>query len=175
MEHEIPVLSMAKRYPRRGMIVNVLLLSAAVLFLVGVLSPMFTLHQLWIFDHTVSVISGLADLVKERQYVLFLLILVFSILLPALKLGVLFYLWNMESAQSARHRRHLHWLSHYGKWSMLDVFVVAVLIVTVKLGAIARVEAHFGLYAFAASVLVTMAVTTIISGVAVRTNHQGII
>jgi paraquat-inducible protein A len=37
--------------------------------------------------------------------------------------------------------------------------VVAVLVVAVKLGAIAQVEMRYGLYAFAASVLLTMLVT----------------
>jgi paraquat-inducible protein A len=47
----------------------------------------------------------------------------------------------------------------YGKWSMLDVFVVAVLVVTVKLGAIANVEMHYGLYFFSAAVILTMIIT----------------
>ena len=47
----------------------------------------------------------------------------------------------------------------FGKWSMLDVFVVAVLVVTVKLGAIASVEARYGLYAFTVAVFLTMYVT----------------
>jgi paraquat-inducible protein A len=59
----------------------------------------------------------------------------------------------------------------YGKWSMLDVFVVAVLVVAVKLGAIADVEMRFGLYAFAASVLLTMFITSRIVGL---TNHSSL-
>ena len=47
----------------------------------------------------------------------------------------------------------------YGKWSMLDVFVVAVLLASVKLAGLAQVEIHSGLYAFAASVLLTMLIT----------------
>ena len=47
----------------------------------------------------------------------------------------------------------------YGKWSMLDVFVVAVLVVAVKLGTLASVEMRYGLYFFSAAVLLTMFVT----------------
>ena len=36
---------------------------------------------------------------------------------------------------------------------MLDVFVVALLLVSVKLGVLAKVDVHYGLYAFATSVL----------------------
>jgi paraquat-inducible protein A len=42
---------------------------------------------------------------------------------------------------------------------MMDVFVAALLIVTVRLGAMADVTVHFGLYAFAASVILTMITT----------------
>jgi len=45
---------------------------------------------------------------------------------------------------------------------MLDVFVVALLIVTVKLGVLASVVIHAGLYYFTASVLMMMIVTTIV-------------
>jgi paraquat-inducible protein A len=47
-------------------------------------------------------------------------------------------------------------LSVYGKWSMLDVFVVALLVVSVKLGAMAEARVEIGIYAFAASVILTM-------------------
>jgi paraquat-inducible protein A len=43
---------------------------------------------------------------------------------------------------------------------MMDVFVAALLIVTVRLGAMADVKIHFGLYAFAASVILTMITTS---------------
>ena len=42
---------------------------------------------------------------------------------------------------------------------MLDVFVVAVLVVTVKLGAIASVEIHYGMYFFSAAIILTMIIT----------------
>ena len=56
-------------------------------------------------------------------------------------------------------RTYLHWMHSFGKWSMLDVFVVAILVVSVKLGAIASVEMRYGLYAFAAAVILKMYVT----------------
>lgn len=47
----------------------------------------------------------------------------------------------------------------YGRWAMLDVLVVAVLIVTVKLGMIASIEIHWGFYVFASAVLLIMLLT----------------
>jgi paraquat-inducible protein A len=39
---------------------------------------------------------------------------------------------------------------------MLDVFVVALLVVSVKLGSLAQARVEVGIYAFAASVILTM-------------------
>ena len=50
-------------------------------------------------------------------------------------------------------------MHEYGRWAMLDVMVVAVLIVTVKLGALASIEIHPGLYIFGTAVLLIMFAT----------------
>ena len=50
-------------------------------------------------------------------------------------------------------------LLKYGKWSMLDVLVVAILVSTVKLGSMANIEVHIGLYIFAMGVLGSMWLT----------------
>jgi paraquat-inducible protein A len=50
-------------------------------------------------------------------------------------------------------------MHRYGRWAMLDVMVVAVLIMTVKLGAIASIQVHYGLYVFGAAVLIIMLIT----------------
>ena len=72
---------------------------------------------------------------------------------------VLYLLVGNRLSGKKRLHQYLHWMHLYGKWSMLDVFVVAILVVAVKLGAIANVEMRYGLYAFAASVLITMFIT----------------
>jgi paraquat-inducible protein A len=99
------------------------------------------------------------ELLREGKIFLFILITAFSIVLPLLKLGLLYRLVSHSPASATRLQRYLHWMHAYGKWSMLDVFVVAVLVVAVKLGAIASVQMHYGLYAFAGSVLLTMLLT----------------
>ena len=60
----------------------------------------------------------------------------------------------------------MNWVSHYGKWSMLDVFVVALLLVIVKLGVLATVKVHYGIYMYAAAGLLIMLCTTIINSIA---------
>ncbi len=163
--------SLARRHPRTGAGLNLLLAAALALLVVGVFAPLLTLEKFFVFSNEVSLYSGLENLAGAGEWMLFAVILGFSVLLPLLKLGLLFRVWNLEPAESARHRRHVRWIAHYGKWSMLDVFVVATLVASVKLGSIAEVRVDYGLYAFAASVLLAMAANQWLLWIAGRSAH----
>jgi paraquat-inducible protein A len=151
--------SLFGRFRLQGGAINLLLVATLCLFLYGVFAPLLTLKKFFIFSNTVSLASSLGQLADEGYYLILVLVFCFSILLPVAKLFVLLRLVNARLLDTDRHRRHLHWMARIGKWSMLDVFVVAVLLVTVKLNVIADVAVHAGLYAFAASVFLTMGLT----------------
>ena len=146
-------------YPQKARQLRYLIGFATLLLAVGLVAPIATLNKFILIENTFSVLSGVVALFREGQFFLFLLITGFSVVLPIFKLGVLYRLVSRNDAMREKTRRLLHLMHLYGKWSMLDVFVVAVLVVSVKLGAIANVEMRYGLYAFAASVLLTMFIT----------------
>ena len=148
--------SYAVRHPVRGMVVNSLLLGALLLLLYALHAPILTLEKFYFFSTTTSLLSALRQLAAEAEWGLFVLIGLFSVVFPIVKILLLFLVWNDDTAQGAAHRRHLGWLATYSKWSMLDVFVVALLVVSVKLGALAEAHVGVGIYAFAASVVLTM-------------------
>jgi len=159
-----------EHFPEKAKRLRLYILMAAGLLLAGLVSPIITLTKFMLVENTFSVLSGVVELLMEGRIFLFLLIAGFSIVLPILKLWVLYRLVSKRAAAEKSVRRLLHWMHLYGKWSMLDVFVVAILVVAVKLGAIADVEMRFGLYAFAASVLITMLIT---SSIVSLTNQTG--
>jgi len=146
-------------YPRQVLTLRLLVLLAGIALTVGTLAPIVTLEKFMLIENTFSVLSGVTQLLLEGRWFLFLLIAGFSIVLPVLKLLVLYRLLSPRCHDSGRLRVYLHWMHLYGKWSMLDVFVVAVLVVAVKLGALVQVEMRYGLYVFAAAVLLTMFIT----------------
>ena len=55
-----------------------------------------------------------------------------------------------------------------GRWSMLDVFIAAVLVVTVKLGALASANLEDGIYFFGMSILLAMIATNLVDYLARR-------
>lgn len=120
---------------------------------------MITLTKLVFFENSFSVVSGIVELFKHGQYPLFVIVGVFSVILPIMKISVLYLLLSRRSSNNTNIKRYLSLMHEYGRWAMLDVMVVAVLIVTVKLGAVASVQVHAGLYVFGSAVLLIMYIT----------------
>jgi paraquat-inducible protein A len=136
-----------------------LLLLASLLLAVGINLPMLTISQFLVIKNSFSVVTGIYQLLINGQILLFLVVTLFSLVMPMLKLFVLFSILRSKPDNPMRIKRYLHLMHEYGRWSMLDVLVVAVLIVAVKLGTIASIQIHIGLYVFGAAVLLIMYIT----------------
>lgn len=135
------------------------LLISTGLLLVGLFLPMLTITQFVVISNDFSVISGITELWKAGQYVLFVVIGCFSVLIPIAKITLLFKLLQSDDRPHPIKMKLLRLMHDYGRWAMLDVMVVAMLIVTVKMGAIASIQIHPGLYVFGAAVLLIMLTT----------------
>lgn len=129
---------------------------------------MLTLSRLVLIQNTFSILSGIGQLFLERDFILFTLIATFTLVFPVLKIGLLFYAWNRPHAS---YEKSLRWMGTLGKWSMLDVFVVAILITSVKLGALASIQLHYGLYLFSASVVLIMLINHIVHRRVLKISH----
>lgn len=147
---------------RLRIVINILIGLATIAFIVGVTAPILTLKKLIFVKNTFSVLSGITALYSQGEYLLFILLIGFSLILPITKIGLLVTAWNARNSVKSEHERYLRWLSGLGKWSMLDVFVVAILVASVKLGALATIEIHYGLYAFATAVVLLMVITHVV-------------
>jgi paraquat-inducible protein A len=91
------------------------------------------------------------------------IVFIASILIPLLKLVGLTCLLIAAHRRSSPYRRgltRLYAVLHYiGRWSMLDVFLVAFLAGAVQFGVLATIEPRSGIMAFAAAVVLTMLAT----------------
>jgi paraquat-inducible protein A len=87
-------------------------------------------------------------------------IFIASVMVPIGKLLALYYLvWSVErhSALSPRQRGVLYRVTELiGKWSMVDVFVVAILVALVQLGGVLVIRPGYAALSFAGVVIVTM-------------------
>lgn len=135
--------------------VPILLTAAFALFGTGILFPFFHVKKFWLFNDAVSVVGGIATLFQEGEYFLFAILSLFTLVFPCGKLGVLAITWREREGDPARLHRLHGWVAALGKWSMLDVFVVAILIVAMKSANVAEIHIGLGLYLFTFSVIAT--------------------
>jgi paraquat-inducible protein A len=165
---------------------GLLLLGAAGLLVMGWLLPVMTIRTLLVFYDEVSILEGGLRLLDSGDYLLFLLIMAFTVIFPVCKIALAFLAWtSLHGADprlaralgwiealgkwsmldvfvialhgaDPRLARALGWIEALGKWSMLDVFVIALLVVVIKLSLISDVVIHIGLYIFAAAVIFSM-------------------
>jgi len=107
-----------------------------------------------------TILSGVMYFIRHGDWPIALVIFVASICVPLMKLLVLAYLLISVQRRSARRRQdrtRLYRLTEaVGRWSMLDVFVVAILVSLVNLGELAKISAGSGAVYFAAVVVITM-------------------
>ena len=131
-----------------------------ILFIISLFLPMFTLTKLLVFNNTFSIYSGIIGLLNNGQYILFVVLFMFTIILPIIKIiGLFSILLNIPAIKNSTLVKASIWL---GKWSMLDVFAVAILLMSVKLGALANIIIHTGFYLFTISVLAMTTLTYLI-------------
>jgi paraquat-inducible protein A len=121
----------------------------------GAVLPMFSFHKFYIFDDTFSLLSGVLFLLREGEYFLFVLLAGFSLAIPGYKL-VTAAILLLGRVEAERRKRLVMRLARLDKWSMADVFVIAVIAATVKLGDLVRIEVHAGLYVFACGVIASL-------------------
>ena len=140
-----------------------LLIAAIALYVPANTLPMMTTSSLY-GSQSDTIMSGILFLWEDGAWHLALIVFVASILVPLAKMiGLLLLLlsvqfdWNWRPLERARLYRTLDAI---GRWSMLDIFVVALLSTVVQLSALASVGPGPGALAFAVVVVLTMAATT---------------
>jgi paraquat-inducible protein A len=134
-----------------------LLLAAAILYIPANVLPVLHTRTLLESDDN-TILSGVVELWNGGAWDLAVIVFTASIAVPLIKLACLSLLLLGGSAPRWRHQRTriYRMVEFIGRWSMLDVFVVALLLSLVQFGKIAEVKAGGGIVAFCAVVLLTM-------------------
>jgi paraquat-inducible protein A len=160
--------SLARRARGIDRLLGLALVASAALLVVGWLVPIMTVRRLLFFEDRVSVIQALEVLWERADFLLFFIMLIFSMLLPLVKIFLALRLWRGGDARDEKFEAGLKRAEILGRWSMLDVFVMALAVAAVNLSLIADVHLHWGLYALAGGVVLSMIATTRMSIVAAR-------
>ncbi len=136
-----------------------LLLTAALLYIPANTWPIMQTNMLGNSEPS-TIMGGVILLWKSGSYPIAAIIFIASIVVPTAKLGILAWLnLSVQTGQLNNPQRKLFWYrvtEFVGKWSMVDVFVVAILVSLVQLGTAMSIYPGPAALAFAGVVIATM-------------------
>ena len=140
-----------------------LLITAAILYVPANILPIMTVTYFG-SGQPDTIMSGVILLLQIGSYPIAAVIFIASILVPVLKMVALLILllsiqlkWMLDDRQRTRMYRAVELV---GRWSMLDMFVIALLVALVNFGSLAQIVSGPGATAFGSVVVLTMLAAT---------------
>lgn len=136
-----------------------LLIAACIMYIPANMMPVMITSSLF-ESHEDTILSGIIFFWISGEWGLGAVVFIASFLVPLLKLASLFIL--LVTAQKNSDWRRLERAKLYrlveliGRWSMLDVFVVSLLVGLVQIKGFVQINAGLGIVAFGAVVVLTM-------------------
>ncbi|MCW1883153.1 paraquat-inducible protein A [Luteolibacter flavescens] len=135
------------------------LIAAIAFYFPANLMPIMSVGGLGGTSHD-TIMSGVLNFWKKGDLLVAIIIFAASILIPILKMLALVWLCLAASGKTRTSPKNLARLYHVtelvGRWSMVDVFVVAILVSLVQVGALSSVLPGPAIVSFAAVVVLTM-------------------
>jgi paraquat-inducible protein A len=136
-----------------------LLIAAALLYIPANVYPVMVITTLGSAE-PYTIMAGIVELIHAGLWPLAVLVFFASVTIPLMKLLLLaFMLWQTRRRQpdhllaKARIYRIVKFI---GRWSMIDVFMISILVALVRFGQLTNVQAGPGAPCFAAVVVLTM-------------------
>lgn len=130
--------------------------AALILYPVAVGLPMLRIEKFGHYNES-GIIEGTFTLLAGGHVLVGIVVLLCSVILPLAKLAGLLIL---STGAFLKNRRHRAWTYHLvewtGRWGMLDVLLVAVLVAALKLGDMVQVSAGPAAVAFTAVVVLSL-------------------
>jgi paraquat-inducible protein A len=147
------------RTPNSIQLTWALVITAIIAYLPANLYPVMTVTTL-VQSQSDTILSGVIYLLLHGDWPLALIVFVASVLVPLLKIVALLYLLLSVQRRSplrkSQRTRLYRVIELVGRWSMVDIFVVALLAALVQAGALATIEPGVGAIAFTSVVILTM-------------------
>jgi paraquat-inducible protein A len=107
---------------------------------------------------TATVFDGVVDLWQAGMWPLAIIVVCASLLIPFFKIvGLMFLTLTLDRPADRHGRTRLYLLiAGIGRWSMLDVYVISLLVAVLHFGLLADAQAEIGSLAFVSVVIVTL-------------------
>ena len=129
-----------------GWAVPLLLVASLGSIAVAVELPFLRINDVLLYSNAYSVFEGFKALWDQERIVLSLFLICFVGVLPTLRMLLVLRLW-FSTATRGEHLRRLDTIRIVGEWSMMSVFLLALVMMVTEGGQMVRTEIRGGMYA----------------------------
>ncbi|MBE8215071.1 MAG: paraquat-inducible membrane protein A [Endozoicomonadaceae bacterium] len=155
-------LSIKQRFPYSLLMTGLFTLAALICYIPANILPMFIFHS--IFSETSNtIIEGIKILLDNKLYGIACIVFSASIVIPIFKIISMLWLIIAVKWSSARYIKHhmrlYRFIERIGRWSMLDIFVISVMLTLLNVSPLISITIDWGTSAFGLVVLFTMLAT----------------
>ncbi len=126
---------------------KILAILNGVLLFLGLILPTMNVKKLYFFDNYESILSFTLGLLVNGDVVLFVTVFLFSIIFPFCKIISLYRYIDTRTPS---------WTETLGKWSLMEVFAVALIVYAIKVSMLGAVFMMPGFYCFILSIFLSM-------------------
>lgn len=132
-------------------------LTALIFYIPANVFPFMTI-EMYGNRNTSTIWDGVVTLLEQRSYFVAAVVFLASVLIPILKLVILIYLsMTGDNGKHPKFKMQLYqFVEAIGRWSMLDIFLLAILVAVIKLSSWTMVETERGASMFLVVVIFTM-------------------
>lgn len=142
-------------------------------FVLGVTLPIANVEKFIIFDNRFSLLASLVELASHpsaQNIFLLLIISVFTFVFPIAKLVTMFL--QIKHYGQNWQNKMTGFVEAVGHFSMLDVFIIALMVLLLKLRVLVDVTIHQGFYWFSASIITSIALSFAIKRLRLLESNQ---
>jgi paraquat-inducible protein A len=133
--------------------------AAAILYVPANIYPVMTISS-FVQTQQFTIMGGIFELFQRGLWPLGILVFFASIMIPVAKLLTLAVMLIETHLRSEQHlvgrTMSFRFVDFIGRWSMIDVFMISILVALVRFGKFSSVQAELGAPCFAAVVVLTM-------------------
>lgn len=144
---------------------------AVCLYILGLIKPLYVSEKFYLWNNEVTLWQTVELLFEYREIFLGVIILLFTIILPITKFIFIFIaLWLIKPDFS---KQVIKLIKNISKWSMLDVFIVAILLFNLKFDSkIIDMELKSGIIFFSLSIIISIFILNRINYISKKSNDK---
>ncbi|QQE13605.1 paraquat-inducible protein A [Planctomycetota bacterium] len=156
-----PPTTLHRQFPKHSKYIIALWATSLICNIIALTTPFMQVNLAFSPTHIYSLPHSVKLMWQAHLYIVAILILGFSILFPLIKLILIAITWLIITSPQ-KQNRYINTLEKLGKWSMLDIFVVCILLVLTNDQVVISSTIHYGVYFFLIAITLSMTTSLII-------------